>query len=177
MSTTDIAVRSSNDLAALDEFDAILTGQSEPPEIIDDPEEISRQIIMQLLAASSDEELSNFGSAVGWRDLEGVPILLSGFRWRPSSFDEGGPVYVIVNGTRTDTGEQLVLTTGSSNVLAQLSNMARRGVLVGATWKLVKPDKATANGYYPLHLEQVAPPSGPSASDLAASAAAASKDS
>jgi hypothetical protein len=151
----EIEVRGSSDIAALDEFDRILTGQGEPPEIIDDPEEISRQIIMQLLAATTDEELQNFGGATGWRDLEEVPIKLKGFRWRPSSFDEGGPLYVIVNGFRTDTGEAVVLTTGSSNVLAQLSNMARRQTLIDSVWKLVKSEKATAAGFRPLHLEKV----------------------
>ena len=159
--TTEIAVRSSTDLASLDEFDAILTGQIDAPpaEVIDDPAEISRQIIMQLLGATTDEELQNFGNAQGWRELEGLPILLKGFRWRPSSFDEGGPVYVVVNGYRTDTGEAVVLTTGSANVLAQLSNMARRGTLVDSVWRLVKAEKETSRGYRPLHLEQVSPPS------------------
>jgi hypothetical protein len=155
--STAIAVRSSTDLAGLDEFDKILTGQIEPPEVIDDPREISNEILMQLLSADSDEALQNFGNAVGWRDLEGVPVMLTGFRWRPSSFDEGGPVYVIVNGFRTDTGEQVVLTTGSGNVLAQLSNLARRERLgqTDCVWRLVRSAKATAAGYYPLHLEKV----------------------
>lgn len=158
--TEEIAVRASTDLASLDEFDRILTGQAEAPpvEVIDDPAEISRQIIMQLLNAQSDEELQNFGGATGWRELEGVPIVLKGFRWRPSSFDEGGPLYVIVNGFNADTGEQVVLTTGSANVLAQLSNMARRGTLVDSVWKLAKAEKETSRGFRPLHLEQVTPP-------------------
>lgn len=154
--TTVLAVRSSSDLAALDQFDAILTGQADPPEVIDDPEQISREIIMQLLAAESDDDLQNFGSATGWRDLLGVPVELRGFKWRPSTFDEGGPIYVIVQGIRMDTGEGVVLTTGSSNVLAQLSNMARRGTLVGGVWKMCQADKTTAAGFRPLHLEKVA---------------------
>lgn len=158
---SEIAVRSSSDLAALDEFDAILLGNREPVEVVDDPGEISREIIAQLLAAKSDDELQNFGNAQGWRELENVPVVLKGFRWRPSSFDEGGPVYVVVQGFRTDTGEQVILTTGSGNVLAQLSNMARRAVEAGsselsdAPWMLVKSEKPTANGYRPLHLEKV----------------------
>ena len=155
--STELVTRASSDLASLDEFDRILTGQADAPpvEVIDDPAEISRQIIMQLLAATTDEELQNFGNATGWRELENVPVVLKGFRWRPSSFDEGGPLYVIVNAINAETGEQLVLTTGSANVLAQLSNMARRGTLVDSVWQLVKSEKTTANGYRPLHLEKV----------------------
>ena len=158
-SSQALAVRSSRDLAALDEFDAIILGQRDapPPEIADDPSEISREIIMQLLAAESDEELQNFGNAQGWRELEGTPVLIKNFKWRPSSYDEGGPIYVVVTGFRTDTGEQVVLTTGSANVLAQLSNMARRGVLGNedCVWKLEKAKKETQRGFRPLHLEKV----------------------
>jgi hypothetical protein len=150
--SVEIAVRSSTDLASLDEFDAILTGQAEPPEIVDDPDEISRQIIMQLLSAESEAELESFGQTLGWGDAEGIPMQISGFRWRPSSFDEGGPVYVIVNAFRLDTGEAVVLTTGSGNVLAQLSWLARNGRLPGAVRELVKAEKATARGYHPLQL-------------------------
>lgn len=150
--SNEIAVRSSSDLAALDEFDSILTGQTEPPEVVDDPDEISRQIIMQLLSAESEAELESFGQTLGWRDAEGIPMQIQGFRWRPSSFDEGGPVFVIVNAFRLDTGEAVVLTTGSGNVLAQLSWLARHGKLPGAVRELVKAEKATTRGYYPLML-------------------------
>jgi hypothetical protein len=154
-----LAVRSSTDLAGLAEFDAIILGQREAPpvDIVEDPAEISREIMMQLLAAESDEELQNFGNAQGWRELEGTPILLKNFKWRPSSYDEGGPIYVVVQGTRLDTGEQVILTTGSGNVLAQLSNLARRGKLgeKDCVWKLERAAKETQRGYRPLHLEKV----------------------
>ena len=141
------------DLVSLDEFDKILTGQVEPPEVVDDPDEISRQIIMQLLGAETEAELENFGQAQGWRELQDIPMELQGFRWRPTSFDEGGPVYVIVNATRLDTGEAVVLTTGSANVLAQLSWLARHGRLPGAIKMLTRAHKDTARGFRPLWLK------------------------
>lgn len=151
-----IPTRSSSDLATLDEFDQILLGLADAPEVVDDPEQISREILMQLLGAKSDEELTNFGNATGWRELENQPVFLDGFRWRPSEYEEGAPVYVIVNAIHAETGEVLILTTGSGNVLAQLSNLARRGQLPSPTaWRIVKAAKQTANGYYPLHLEKV----------------------
>lgn len=137
---------------ALDEFDRILTTGEAPPEIVDDPNEISREIIMQLLAAETDEQLESFGAAVGWRELEGVPVEIRGFRWRRSDFEEGAAVYVIVNATRLDNGEAVVLTTGSANVMAALSNMARRGTLIGAVRVLERGEKTKA-GYYPLWLK------------------------
>jgi hypothetical protein len=145
----DIAVRKSTDVAQLDELERILLGESELPEVVDDPAEISREIMAQLLAAESDEELEAVGSAVGWRELVGVPMELHGFRWRPSSFEEGAPVFFVVNANRLDTGERVVLTTGSGNILAQLCNMARRGTLVGAIRALEIADTPTKQGFRP----------------------------
>lgn len=145
----DLAVRKSTDVAQLDELESILLGDAELPDVVDDPAEISREIMAQLLAAESDEELEQVGSATGWRELPGVPMELHGFRWRPSSYEEGAPVFFVVNATRLDTGERVVLTTGSGNILAQLCNMARRGTLTGAVRALEIADTPTKQGFRP----------------------------
>lgn len=152
--TQTIAVRTSTDLASLDELEGILRGTLEAPEVMDDPAQIQAEIIEQLLAAESDAELESVGNATGWRDLLGVPVEIHGFRWRPSAFEEGsGPsVFFVVSATRLDTGEQVVLTTGSANVLAQLCNMARRGTLVGAVRMAKAAEKPTKSGFTPYSL-------------------------
>ena len=87
-----------------------------------------------------------------------LPFVLHGFRWRPSSFDEGGPVFFVVDATAlTDSpglvrGQRIVLTTGSANVLAQLTNMAKRGTLPGAVRAVKRADAPTRQGFYPLWL-------------------------
>lgn len=147
-----VEVHGSSDLVSLDQFDQILLGMAEAPEMVTDPDDISRQIVMQLLAATSDEELT-ISKAVGWRELLDVPLDLQGFRWRKSDYEEGAPVYVLVSAFRLDTGEYLpAITTGSYNVLAQLSNLARRGQLPGAVWQLTESEKQTARGFKPLWL-------------------------
>lgn len=120
--------------------------------MVDDPQEISREIIAQLLSAETDEELEQVGAATGWRELAGVPVQIEGFRWRPSAFEEGAPVFFVVTGTRLDTGERVVLTTGSGNVLAQLCNMAKRGTLQGAVRTVEIADKQTKSGFKPYWL-------------------------
>jgi len=145
----ELAVRSHGDVAQLDELEQILLGEKELPEIVDDPAEIQREIMAQLLSAESDEELESVGSATGWRELAGVPMELHGFRWRPSSFEEGAAVFFVVAATRLDTGERVALTTGSGNVLAQLCNMARRGTLVGSIRTLEIADTPTKAGFRP----------------------------
>ena len=147
--SNDLAVRKSTDVAQLDELEKILLGDAELPDVVDDPAEISKEIMAQLLAAESDEELESVGSATGWRELPGVPMELHGFRWRPSTDEEGAPLCFVGNATRLDTGERVVLTTGSGNILAQLCNMARRGTLVGAIRALEVSDTPTRQGFRP----------------------------
>lgn len=147
--TQELVVRKSTDMAQLQELEKVLLGDAELPDVVDDPAEISREIMAQLLAAESDEELEAVGSATGWRELPGVPMELHGFRWRPSTYEEGAPIFFVVNATRLDTGERVVLTTGSGNILAQLCNMARRGTLVGAIRALEIADTPTRQGFRP----------------------------
>lgn len=148
-------VTPSHDLASLDQFDEILRTGEYNVEIIDDPGEISRQIIDQLLAAKSDDELQAFGNAEGWREYLGVPMELRNFKWLRSTIEgDGLPIYAVVQATDLQAGEVRTLTCGSANVLAQLSNMARRGTLVGGVWMLVEAETKTRAGYTPLMLKQ-----------------------
>jgi len=151
--TQEVALQDT-DALSLDRFDeALLTGAIEGGSVQQDPAELTRQIVAQLLAASSDEELEQFGNALPWRDLLNVPVEIRNFKWMESSFEGDGPaVYVVVQATRLDTGDPVTLTNGSMNVMAALSNMARRGSLIGAIRVLVEADKATKAGFKPLWL-------------------------
>ncbi len=158
---TELDVRSSADMAQLDDLRRILILNEPVDDVVDeDPEQISREIVMQLLAATSDDELQAIGNAQGWRELIGVPVVLKGFRWRPSTFRtddgkvQGSAVFFVVQGVNRETGEQLILTTGSRNVLAQLCNLAQRGTLVDSVWKLTELGK-TRGGFTPLCLVKV----------------------
>jgi hypothetical protein len=147
----ELAIRSSSDATSLDLFDECLrTGKR--VELLDDPETIQRQIIEQLLSAATDEDLEPV-EPIGWRELEGVPIEVRNFQWRPSEFDEEGSssVFVVVFGTRLDNGDPVALTTGARNVLAQLSNLARRGRFP-VIRSIRESEKATKRGYHPLWL-------------------------
>lgn len=156
--STAVAVRTSTDLAQINELEAILLANDADalPEVADDPEAMSREIIAQLLAAESDEELESFGAAIGWRSILGEPVQIKGFSWRPSDFDEGSIVYFVVRVLRVnpDTGElePAVLTTGSRFVLAQLTNMAKRGTLIDSWRECVESERKTRGGFNPLRL-------------------------
>lgn len=164
-------IKTSTDLAQVAELEEILLGLKEPPEIEEDPEEIAREIIAQILASETEAEVEAFGEATGWSGLcrrfvertgkpiqDGVPVALDGyFRWRSSEYEEGAPVYYIVPATRLDNGEHIVLTTGSYNILAQLTAWARlqaegKMQLAGKIVLATERDKKTHRGYYPMWL-------------------------
>lgn len=139
---------------SLEELQAILMDELEPPEVSTDPEAISREIMLQILTADSDEEMLAVGKATAWQDLMGIPVEITSFHWRPSGYDKGAKVFFVVTAHRMDTGEAVVLTTGGTNVLAMLINLARRNRFP-SVWKLVEAEKETANGFKPLWLEAV----------------------
>lgn len=169
-----LAVSSSADLASLQEL-AETIRTNERVEVVDDPEQISREIFEQLLASEDDVALNQLGSATGWRELEGIQVLLGdSFRWRPSSYDEGAPIFLVVPVTVVEeTGElgaRVVLTTGSMNVIAQLMNLAARGTYRSRVVTLIRAEKASARGFYPLWL-RIENPTDPAEVNAAAPAA------
>ncbi|HZL19871.1 MAG TPA: hypothetical protein VFG23_19205 [Polyangia bacterium] len=166
MANTEIAVvapLAGAELARLDEFESYLRGDGEPPEIIEDPAVIQQQILDRLLNAESDEQLEaetvglidlarRFVAHDGLKPQPGVVLELVDFEWRPSSFEDGPPVYVIVLATRMDNGEMVACTTGSLNIMGQLANMKRRGTLSGAVRIPTEVDKPTAGNKWPMWL-------------------------
>lgn len=166
----EVAVRSSANMAALAELEAILLDDSDQVvEVVEDPEDIQREILAQLLAAESDDELESFGEAIGWRTIArryvehdglpiqpGVPVEVSGFSWRPSEYGTGPAVFFIVRGKRMDTGDRVVLTTGSANILAMLVNRAKRGALPAILLATEGQEATKKNKTWPLWI--VRPP-------------------
>jgi hypothetical protein len=139
---------------SLDELQAILLDELEPPEVSTDPEAISREIMVQILSAETDADMLAIGQATPWQELMGLPVELHKFHWLPSRYDKGAKVFFVVTAIRLDTGENVVLTTSGNNVLAQLINLQRRKRFP-SVWKLVEADKETANGFKPLWLAPV----------------------
>lgn len=151
-----IPIRDSRDVPALQEL-AQTIRENKRVEVVDDPEQITREIFEQILAADSNQALNQLGQATGWRELEGIPVKLgASFRWRPSSYDEGAPIFLIVPAEKLGPEgvlEPVTLTCGSMNVIAQLMNMAARGTYDGTVVRLKRAGRASARGYYPLWLE------------------------
>jgi hypothetical protein len=127
----------------------IMEGPSE--EILDDPIEVQRQMILRIAAASSPEELTMMGQATPWREnMLDVPVEVHDVRVRKSDFDQGSRVFAIADAIDLRDGSHVVLTTGGANVVAQLLTAKARGWLP-QKWKLIE-GKETAKGFHPLWL-------------------------
>lgn len=152
--TPSIVLLSQAQAKQIDEIEQILlSGEGQLGVIEEDPSAVADEMIAQLLAAESDEELE-FKEAEGWRDWLNVPVEIRNVVCRPSEFEEGARFFMVVRGI-LDDGSQVVLTTGSRATMAQLINRAKRGTLVGAKVRAVEAKKPTRSGFRPYHLESV----------------------
>lgn len=117
----------------------ILEGTAEVPE--QDAE--SAQAAIRNRIRESEDMDSVFGEQEleAWQDYIGEVFTVHGFHLNRSSFEEGSPVYAVVTVSRQGSDEKTLLTTGGSNVLAQLVKALERD------WfplNLVMVEKATS---------------------------------
>lgn len=128
-------------------YAAILDGAAIP--VASDPEAVSRAILERIFASDTFEEAFAPQQLEGWREYLDVPVLVQEFHLNPSGFEQGSSVYAVVDIVRVDTGEQLTVSCGGRNVLAQLVQMLRHGWFDRAV-KLTS--KTTSEGYQALWL-------------------------
>lgn len=118
---------------------------------LSDPEELSMLIAERLALAATPEELSDDGGENGWQRALGVPFTFRQVWWLPSSQAAGPGFYACVDAVNVNTGESAILTCGSISVLVQLGRIMQQGWNDKA-WILVRAERATSNGFYPLKL-------------------------
>ena len=90
---------------------------------VTDPAKLQEEIQARILAAASDDDILNAGSA-GLDSAEkyvDVPLSIEGFRFNKTGYDEGSlPVYAVINAANLDTGEDVVFSCGGETVCTQL---------------------------------------------------------
>lgn len=126
--------------------DMLLSKERTAPDVVREPEDVSREIIAQILAATSVDEIER-QEAEGWAEYEGVPMEVRSIAWRPSTYEEGHAIFFVVraNDLSVDPPAARVLTTGAGNVMAQLIALAGLGALVGAIREYTTDE--TAQGF------------------------------
>lgn len=83
----------------------------------DTPELTRRRILAQLLAAESVEQLLEYVSPVPVAELLGVPLRIESFDFQQSTYEGGLDNYAAARATRLDTGEMIVVSTSSEQVV------------------------------------------------------------
>ena len=135
-----------------EQVEAALRGDlSEIKVAIQDPREVQLDIIKRILESPDAEAVFQGQQARGGKEVLGRPFTLRGVRWLKSSFDEGLPVFAILDASFLDDGEQLAVTTGSTNIMAQAYQLHRLGALP-CDVIIEEADRDTAAGFRPQWL-------------------------
>lgn len=108
-------------------------------------------ILAQLAAAASPEELAAPWETTGTEKLLGHVLVVTDLKRMPSDFEAGLGFYLVVTATDTETGELSTFTTGAVSIVAQLTKAYAMGWLP-MKCEIVEAERATAAGHYPQHL-------------------------
>lgn len=134
---------------------AALMGHGDFPEM--DGEAISARIFQEMLKAETPEQLNAVGSTTPLETLLGVPLEVREVAPRPAQLDTAGGLvgYVVAAATRLDNGEDVIFSTSAYNVAMRLAIAADKGFVPGYRFKVVKSEKPTEQGFYPLLVQNV----------------------
>lgn len=126
------------------------------PDTDDDPTAAGLAIVAQVLAAETPEEVLADLEAEGLKQHIGEPFTLQAVEFRRSEYEEGMPFYCNLRGTDVETGANILYTTGSQKITAQVFRLLTRGWLP-RTVVCRQAEKPTKRGYYPIRLVDYKP--------------------
>ncbi len=116
------------------------------------PEDIQRSILEKILGAATIDEVFAVQEARHARDLLGVPLEVTEFRFNESDFTEGSKYYVVLDCYDVETGDKMAVTCGGATVVAQLYQLQHLGAFPIKV-KFTQPLRPTKQGFFPLSLE------------------------
>lgn len=117
-----------------------------------DASEAVDNILAQILAAENLDDLDAPWNTTKVDELTGHPLIVHSLKRMESDFTDGLGVYLVVGAAVKNTGEEVVFTTGSVSIVAQLVKAWAAGWFP-LECKLVRAERPSADGYYPQHLE------------------------
>lgn len=91
--------------------------------------------------------------------LAGEHLMIESAERSSSDFSDGLGVFLIVHAVKVDTGEEIVFTTGSISIVAQIARAYALDALP-LSCMIKRAEQPSKNGYYPQHLEMVKMPAG-----------------
>lgn len=113
------------------------------------------RIVTQLLAADTIDDLNAPWQGTSGRNLAGKRLSIRGLAQRPSSFEGGAGIFLVVDAADAKTGDVATFTTSSIAVVLQLAQAYRLGMFPLLVEVVVAP-RPTARGFYPYHLRILA---------------------
>jgi hypothetical protein len=122
------------------------------PEIYgSDADAASDEIVGRTLQAASVEDVLDTGELTDAESVLGVNLEIWGVKFNESDFQEGSPVYAIIDAFREDTQQRDLIGCGGQRLVAQLVRFHQLN-----QWPvkccMVKTRRPTKAGYFPLML-------------------------
>lgn len=118
------------------------------------PEAAARAIVEQILASPDVDSVFSTFAATPISDLLGIPLEVRGVKWNRSSFDNGAPVFAVVNAVRLDSGEAVTATCGGRSVMAAFYAFGRMNAYP-VRLAVIESPNPTKEGYRPYRIVRV----------------------
>jgi len=115
----------------------------------------AENIVTQLLAATTIDDLNAPWEGTSGRNLAGKRLQVRGVTARKSSFDGGTGIFLVADAVDAKTGDKAVFTTSALAVVIQLAQAHKLGMFPLLV-EVVVADRPTARGFYPYHLRVLA---------------------
>jgi hypothetical protein len=119
---------------------------------VDDPAEVSRRMMEAIFDSEDVDSILGRSIAIHAQDIIGRPFTLTGIRYMKSRFDQGLPVFAVMDAEFLDDGSTGSITCSARNVCAQAAMLWKLEALPKAV-KIMRTENPTADGYFPLFLE------------------------
>lgn len=154
MASTDLAPKDDNAPAPLPEH-ILEQVRSIVAQVPGDDGTGGQRIVEQLLAATSIDDLNAPWEGTSGRSLNGRRLRVLGITQRPSQFDDGAGIFLVVQAADAKTGEAVTFTTSAVAVVLQLAQAWVRGMFPLLA-DVVVAQRPTSRGFYPYHLQILA---------------------
>lgn len=119
---------------------------------IEDPVEVQRQMMEAIFDADSADEILGTSQAVHGQDIVDRAFTLSGVRFLKSRFEQGLPVFAVMDATFLDDGSEAAVTSSAMRVAAVAAQLWKLDALP-IDVVIRRSENQTANGYYVYWLE------------------------
>lgn len=119
--------------------------------LVQSPEDASINIASRILDAETAEDILAPVEALNAEDLNGAPFTLNSVAILPSGMDGGIGFFAVFDASDPQTGDQMSITCGAANVVAQAAALYDKGFLP-MTVVIEISRKATSRGFYPMSL-------------------------